>query len=293
MRYFLAVAGAGSLSGAAERVFVAQPALSQQMRQLEQELGQVLFLRHPRGVRLTETGRRFQARALAVLRQVDAIRDELASSDEAPAGEVVVGMAMAANIGFSVASYEAVRRRYPGIRLHLVESMSGFLPEWIERGSIDLALTYDAPRSAHYQVDVLPRESLYLAAPHGLAQQLGSEPALQDLARIPLILPGFPHALRVLIDRTLQAHGLQANAIAQVDSTYSIKKLLHVEQAGSVLPLHAFREDVARGELVALPIAAPGISRQLCLLTGIARQTDPAVVAVRASIGEVVRAACL
>ena len=126
LKYFLAIVRAGSLSGAARDVFIAQPALSHQLQLLEQELGQQLFVRYARGVRLTDSGRRFQERAIAVLRQVESIKAELAAPVGEVIGEVVVGMAIAANMGFSVACYEEVGRRHPGVRLRLVESMSGF-----------------------------------------------------------------------------------------------------------------------------------------------------------------------
>lgn len=78
LRYFLAAAQAGSLSRAAERIRIAQPALSQQLSGLEREFGQVLFLRHSRGVTLTEAGHRLQERAIEILRQLDLVHDELA-----------------------------------------------------------------------------------------------------------------------------------------------------------------------------------------------------------------------
>ena len=288
LKYFLAIVRAGSLSGAARDVFIAQPALSHQLQLLEQELGQQLFVRYARGVRLTDSGRRFQERAIAVLRQVESIKAELAAPVGEVIGEVVVGMAIAANMGFSVACYEEVGRRHPGVRLRLVESMSGFLPEWMQRGSIDLALTYDSPPSDHYQVDILGQESLYLVAPPELAQRLGPKVRLAQLADIPLVIPGFPHALRLLIDRVMSAHGIAPRVIAEVDSTYSIKKIIKLVDAAGILSIHGFREEVETGALCAVEIVEPEIRRSLCLLVGNGRQSDPAVAAVRAVIAEVV-----
>ncbi|VFR18206.1 Nitrogen assimilation regulatory protein Nac [plant metagenome] len=290
LRYFLAIVRAGSMSAAAELVHVAQPALSQQIRQLEGELGQALFRRHARGIRLTDAGLRFQERAFGILRQVDALRDEFISTRAEPVGQVTLGMATAVNTAFLLPICLAVRRRHPGITLRLVESMSGFLMEWAEQGRVDLALAYEAASAPGLDAQRLGRESLFLIAAPGWRAPVKRRLGLADLARIPMVLPGFPHSLRILLDRSFAQRGLRLNVTAEVDSTLGMKQLVAAGVGCSILSRHSVAEEVGRGELAALPIARPGVSRSIDLLTGVQRRSDPAVQAVRAVVEEVVRA---
>ena len=288
LRYFLAAAQAGSLSRAAEQIRVAQPALSQQLAGLEAELGQVLFLRHPRGVTLTEAGRRLQERASEILRQVDLVHDELAVDAASPAGSVAVGLATAFNMAFSVAVLTRARKLFPRVRLHLVESMSGFLHEWTERGRIDLSVIYGVPPSPTLHLEVLGTEALFLIASPDQAQQLGASITLRALSRLPMVLPGRAHGLRALVDRRAAEAGLALSVAFEVDSTYTIKQLVSAGEGYGILSAYAVQEETARGTLVAIPIAPPGVQRNVQLATAQARRTDPSVTAIAKVIREVI-----
>ncbi len=288
LRYFLAAAEAGSLSRAAVQIRVAQPALSQQVAALETEFGQALFLRHARGVTLTEAGRRLRERATEILRQVDLVHDEVTVDAACPAGSVALGLATAFNTAFSVPVLVRARRLYPRIRLHLVESMSGFLREWTERGRIDLAIIYEAPPGPTLRVEALGTEDLFLIAPPGMADLLGAAVTLPGLASLRLVLPGTAHGLRALVDRRAAEAGLALRIVFEVDSTETIKQLVAAGEGCSILSAHAVREEVARGTLAAIPIGPPGISRVVQLATAHGRRTDPAVTAIAGVLREMI-----
>ncbi len=237
---------------------------------------------------LTEAGRRLQERAIEILRQVDLVRDELAVDAASPAGSVAVGLATAFNMAFSVAVLTQARELYPRIRLHLVESMSGFLREWTERGRIDLSVVYEVPPGPTLHLEALGTEELFLIASPDRARQLGPSITLPALARLPLVLPGRAHGLRSLVDRRAAEAGLALAVAFEVDSTYTIKRLVMVGEAYGVLSAHAVQEETACGTLVAVPIAAPGIPRTVQLATARARRTDPSVAAIAKVIRDVV-----
>lgn len=298
LRYFLAIVRAGSMSGAAAQVHIAQPALSQQVRMLEQELGQVLLRRHARGVALTEAGQRFREHAIDILRRVDILHDAFVSTELVPAGTVALGLATAINTGFSVPVYVAVHERFSQVRLRLVESMSGYLVEWVQQGRLDMALVYDMDAQAHegfansLTSSTLGREDLFLIAPMltGAPDDLPDAPvALQTLSKLPMILPGFPHTLRMLIDRQLAQARCGLTMHAEIDSMFTIKALVQARLGYSILSAHAVRDEISQGKLRALPIAEPGISRSVDLVTGLHRYADPAVVAVRQVVADVIR----
>ena len=288
LRYFLAVVQAGAISRAALQVRVAQPALSQQLALLEAEFGQALLVRHARGVTPTEAGRRLRERAIEILRQVELTRDELAVNAASPVGAVALGMATAFNMAFSVEVLTRARLLYPRIRLHLVESMSGFLREWTERGRIDLSVIYEIPPNPDLHMEVLGTEELFLIASPDLAARLGETVTFASLAELPLVLPGQAHALRALLDRRAAQARIGLSVTFEVDSTFTMKRLVSCGAGCSILSAHAVRDETAAGTLVAIPIGAPGIRRSVQLATGQGRRADPSVVAIAGVIREVI-----
>lgn len=286
LRSFLAIASAGTMSAAARQIGTAQPALSLQLAKLEEELGQPLFLRHGRGMTLTEAGQRLRGRAAEIMRHVDLARNELAGNAESPVGTVALGMATAANMAVSVELLVEARRRFPAIKLHLVESMSGFLLEWVERGRIDMAVVYDVPSNAALTVEPLREEELYLIVGPDAPLRFEGRISFASLGELPLILPGIQHRLRELIQRKAAANGISLVTLADVDSTYTIKKLVSRGEGLSILSRHAVEEELARGELFAVPIEGPAIKRSIDLVSYPPRKFDRSVAAIRRLILE-------
>ena len=119
LRYFLTVTEAGSLSKAASVVGIAQPALSRQIRALEDEIGVQLFYRHGRGIRVTEEGAQFHAAIGPLLQELEQIKSDLGDAARIPAGTITFGMppSMSAAIGAEIVSQFFAL--YPQVRLHL------------------------------------------------------------------------------------------------------------------------------------------------------------------------------
>ena len=105
---------------------------------------------------------------------------------------------------------------------------------------------------------------------------------------LPLVLPGAAHGLRALVERRAAEVGLVLSVTFEVDSTYTIKRLVAAGEGCSILSAHAVREEVANGILAAIPIGPPGIPRMVQLATAKGRQTDPSVTAVAGIIRDVI-----
>jgi len=310
LRYFLAVIKAGSISGASTQIHVAQPAISQRLKQLEAELGQELFHRLPRGIELTPAGHRLKTHALEILKRIDAVHDDFLSSEDNPMGQVALAMSTAVNSTFCVPVLERVHAKYPNIRVTLVESMSGTLLEWAEKGRVDIAVVYDTPANTSLFVQYMGSEHLYLvSAPDAFASPparttsapdvedwqpmplpaVGDALPLREIANLPLILPGFPQTLRLMIEKIFTGHlGHGPKTFADVDSTYAIKKLVAAGKGHSILSVHSVGDEVARGELILTPITEPAISRTVNLVTNPVRRQDAAVNAVQRIVHDVI-----
>lgn len=289
LRYFLAVIKAGSISGAATQIHVAQPAISQRLKQLEAELGHVLFTRLPRGIELTPAGHKLKAHALEILRRVDSVQDDFLSSERNPLGEVTLGMSTAINSTFCVDVVEGVNAMYPNIKLTLVESMSGTLLEWAQSGRVDVAVVYDTPGNSPLDVHCIGREDLYVVSAPKARAALPATISITDIAKLPLILPAFPQTLRLMIEKAFaEQTGSGPNVLADVDSTYAIKKLVAAGKGHSILSVHSIGDELARQELSITPIVAPSITRTVNLVTHHQRRLDAAVNAVHKVVNGVI-----
>jgi len=136
LRYFVAIADHGSLSRAALVLHVAQPALTQQVRQLEEELGAQLLHRSAQGVLCTDAGKVFYEHAQAILKQVADARSAVTQSTTRPAGSVTLGFPHSISGALALPLLTATRARYPEITLQLTEELSGSLAEQLISGAI-------------------------------------------------------------------------------------------------------------------------------------------------------------
>src|ERR1700743_1380489 len=139
IRYFIAIAEKGGLSAASEVVHVAQPALSSQIANLEDELGVKLFERHGRGVKLTTAGSTFLRHAYVIRDQVAAAKQEVMETLPAPSGIVYAGLPMTTSHILAVPIIEHLRTSYPKVDLRIVDGMSGDVGKWLIEGRLDVA----------------------------------------------------------------------------------------------------------------------------------------------------------
>lgn len=125
LRDFVAVAENGSLRAAARALGLAQPAITRSIQELEHSLSTQLFIREARGVRLTPIGEEFLVRAMTILGEVRRAREAVHQQQDGVEGELVIGLSIAGHLGLLSKALRPFRRRYPKVRLRLIE---GFLP---------------------------------------------------------------------------------------------------------------------------------------------------------------------
>ena len=140
MRDFVAVADHGGLRRAARHLGVAQPALSRSIRELEHELGVTLFERTTTGMVLTPIGAAFARRSAAVQLEVDRARDEVAQLKGAAAGAVAIGLSTAPHVSLLPRVLGPFRRRFPDVRLRIIEGLFPTMEADIRDGRIDFYL---------------------------------------------------------------------------------------------------------------------------------------------------------
>ncbi|HVR48987.1 MAG TPA: LysR substrate-binding domain-containing protein [Pseudorhodoferax sp.] len=144
LRYFIAVAETGSLSRAAEKLFIAQPPLSVQIRQLEDEMGTPLFVRHPKGVRLTAAGEALIPEARALLDRAGHLKDRLRG--DGATGLLSLGYVPSASSTVLPALVRLLRATHPDLRLELREMISSEQIEALVAGHLDAGIARSLTR---------------------------------------------------------------------------------------------------------------------------------------------------
>jgi len=171
LRYFCAVARAGSFTRAADALHLAQPSLSQQIGKLERDLGLPLFERLGRGLRLTAYGRAFLPQAESVLLQVQDARHRVEVLRGAVRGRLAVGCIPTIAPYYFAARVVEFSRQHPEVNLHLVEETTPRLVALLQAGELDVAVTSVPVRGPELVCSELFREPILavVAADHPLA----------------------------------------------------------------------------------------------------------------------------
>lgn len=267
LRYLAAIAEHGGVSKAAEKVFVAQSALSYQLAQLEAELGVPLFLRTRRGLELTDPGRTFLAHAVAILRQVEDARACVRNADDTPTGKVVFGIPHSISQALALPLLQAVRQRLPQVELELTEELTGNLTRQLRSGLLNLAVLFDDGQTAEFAHQALVTERLCLIGlPPQRRSRVPASITLRKALGLPLILPASPHGVRPIIEAVARQRGYPApRVVADISSISILRTALLAGMGQTLLPVMPLRADIDAGRLQAVPVVTPVLARQVVL----------------------------
>jgi LysR family transcriptional regulator, regulatory protein for tcuABC len=219
LRYFVRVLELGSISRAALDLELVQSALSQQISRLESELSTRLLQRTSKGVVATEAGMAFFREAQLTLRHADqAVR---AAQLSRLTGAVSLGLAPTTAAVLGLPLMRAMRERYPDVRLHMVEGMSGHLTSMLNSRQLDLTILFDTQAARRWSVLPLVEEKLFLIQAKSDDTQVEKSTMrtrMADLKDIPLILPTGTHGLRSALDAAFVRAKFKPQLIAEIDS---------------------------------------------------------------------------
>jgi DNA-binding transcriptional LysR family regulator len=286
LRTLIHVAELGSLSKAADRLHIAQPALSRQIRLLEEELGVRLFDRHGRGMVMTAEGQDVLRHALRVMAELEEIRATVADGDAPLRGHVSIGMPPTAADILSEPLVAAFRETHPDATLRIVSAYSGYLLDWMHRGEIDAAILYDPKSARTLRVQPLLEEALFLIGPAGAGLSPETPVDFGDLEGVRLLLPSAGHGLRAILDRCAAERGFALSVPVEADSYSTLKDLVRAGHGSTILPRAPIHRELAAGELCAAPLTNPVPLRRLVL----SYPTDRPVARLARFAGQVIAA---
>jgi LysR family nitrogen assimilation transcriptional regulator len=262
LRYFLTTARLGSISAAARRLNLAQPALSAHIRALERDLDLVLFERSSRGVLLTDAGKRLFDGALSLFRHVDQVREEARNASDSLSGEVRVVLAASAAPFLAGQLYWETRRRHPKIRLVILDLLRVESETLVTSRQVDFGLLPNVTSLVGAAFEPVVAQDLYLVGrqrPPGA----GASIDFADLGRCPLVMGGRKNQLRIELENTATRAGHRINVEIEQDSLSVFRSIVMAGPAYTVVPYAAYAAEIEAGLLTATRIVNPTIERTL------------------------------
>ena len=189
MQYYLAVVREGTISAAAEALHVAQPSLSRQMKELEEELGVSLFERGNRRITLTEEGMILRKRAAEMVRLMQMTEEEISQSKNHISGSVRIGAGESISFHYLSRAAASLAEEYPDIRFHITSGDTQDLVDELGNGLIDFAVIFTDVDHTLYQSLTLPAEDGFgVLMPKDCELAKKNEIRFSDLKDLPVII---------------------------------------------------------------------------------------------------------
>lgn len=279
LRYFVAIADAGSLTAAASAISIAQPALTRQLRELEADFGTPLFHRMPRGVRLTQAGVTLYEAAQRILGEAQRVRQRLAHKAGDTRTTVVLGVSPTLARVLLPGLFEHCLRDLQDVELRSREAFTPELLDWVERGIIDMAVVTNPPTGRQLSLQPLLGEPFALVTHASMG--MGPIVSLAQLAKVPLLMTSLH---RDLVERQLLPLGKTLNVQAVLDSVDSIRALVQRGPWATIMPVSVFKEPGAATEVVMSQITGVQLTRLLVLATRLEPEAKLAIPVVQEMI---------
>jgi LysR family transcriptional regulator, nitrogen assimilation regulatory protein len=219
LRNFLKVTTCGSISRAAIELHITQPSLTQHLKHLEDYFGTPLFMRHGRGVVLTEAGKLLRLKGEILIEQIEDLRGEVESSTARPRGTLAIGMPISWSQLVTYPVIARYRREYPDVRIKLVVNPSEALATAMHNNEIQLAVLTETDDPTQFWSRPIVEDGVFLVGPASSGLHEDSPVTLNDLVNYPMIMPLNMTLVFRRIDRALAAAGLALNGVLETATT--------------------------------------------------------------------------
>lgn len=285
LRYFIKVVECRNITRASQALYIAQPAISQQMSSLERELGMQLLERSVSGVEPTAAGQTLYRHALELIRQADSTQNLLRQDAEFPQGKVSVGMPSSTARILAIPLARSIGQRYPGIVLELIDAPSADIRQLISGGRVDLAIVADHTELPGVAAQRLINEVLYLIA--SADYPMTENPlSLGELAAMPLVLPSPPNVIRNRIDWALREAGLASDIRFEASSTALLVAAVVANLGVTILPWTAVHLELESHKVKVARVEHRLFDRDLSLCWHDTQRLSNAVQKVKSTILE-------
>ena len=262
---FLEVARHSSFSRAAEKRFRTQPAISSQIRALEEEVGAKLFDRSGGKVALTAAGKLFQTYAEQSLEARKSMITTIAEMERVPRGEIVVGANEGTCLHILPEVFAEFKKQYPNVGVQISRLERAKILESIIDNSVDFGVVSTPVEDKRLTVVNIHRDELVLIVAPGHPLSRMKQPGITDVARFPLLLPKLGRT-RDSLENLFHENRLKPMISMELDSSELLKRFVAADVGVGFIARSNVIEDVKAGALAALEIAGVSIRRELALV---------------------------
>lgn len=284
LQSFLTIVDTGSLTRAAMALNIAQPALSQQLANLESHFQQKLLIRSQQGVTPTEAGLVLYRYARSILKHVEQAEADVRRAMNALTGNVSVGLApYSAGSTLSLSLLKAAREKFPDILLHISEGFGGAFSELIMTARLDMAVMHGAGPMRGISFHPLLVEEFYLVAP--VEMSLPGEKAdgipLSELAETPLLLPTRVNFVRKAVDSAFSSIRQTPRIVAEIESVSTLRDAIGEAAGAAILPWSVANQVAIPSRSTIRRICNPKIEDTVSLCVSDHMPLSEAAVAIR------------
>ena len=262
---FLEVARRSSFSRAAEKRFRTQPAISSQIRALEEEVGAKLLDRSGGKVSITAAGKLFQKYAEETLEARKAVLTAIAEAERIPRGEIVVGANEGTCLHILPEVFAEFKKQYPDVAVNITRADYSKILESVIDNSVDFGFVSLPVTDPRLTVVLIHRDELVLIAPpqHPLAR-FAAVP-ICEVAKFPLVVPKAGHT-RDALEELFHEHKLKPQYAMELDSSELLKRFVAADVGVGFIARSNVHEDVQASVLAAIPVTDVHIRRDLGLV---------------------------
>ena len=254
--YIKTIADTQSTSKAAEELFIAQPSLSQALQRIERELGTHLFIREPRGMKLTYAGEKYYLMAKEILDIYSDFKSEITHINELKAGRLVIGIARYMGMNILPNILPKFNKNYPNIEIIIREENTRVLENLVLGGNVDFALTHVHKKEMNEKInyEILKEDEFLLVTPKGYLinsdkikiKNGKSYVDLRDLEGEKFILLDINKGIRKVQDRTIKSYGISPDVVFTTKNFETAKRLAANGMGITIIPkdyLNIFSQD--------------------------------------------------
>ena len=269
-RVFQEVARMGNISAAAQNLFISQSAVSQSVKQLEEQLQVRLFSRSTRGVSLTSEGKlllEYVSHALGLLQSGE---EKIAASRQLLTGELIIGASDTVTKTYLLSRLEAFHKDYPDIRIRILNGTTSMVLDYLHAGQVDIAFASEAPDETVYSVrHCVDTHTIFVAAPDYL--EFDKVYTMEEIAALPLILLERKASSRVYLERYFQERGIQIHPEIELGSHNLLISLARIGLGVACVTEEFSLSGLSRGVIVPLKtdFEIPPRAVTMCTLQGV------------------------
>jgi DNA-binding transcriptional LysR family regulator len=262
---FAAIVETGRFTGAAKKLYLAQPSISQQIQSLEEELGEPLFVRlRNRKVLMTEAGRILKGHVDLILRQTQIARTEISDLSREPAGEIRIGIGGHQLTSMLPPALSRFHASYPKVKVDIVNATTPQIVEALRANTMDMGIV-NAPLSAsELRTEPVLTEELVVVVHASNAR--GSRPFIDAgaIRELPLILYDRSTSTRMRLNAFFERSGIDPVVVFELSSVEAMKSMVAANLGATIIPASAMLGE-SRTALRVIRIRHAPLSRSLCI----------------------------